>query len=93
MDTRFSEQDLAFREEVRAFFSTEYTQELQDRMKVKATFKAAVVLSGKKSYMRKVGSRPVGRLNTAVPAGLQPSAIFLIQSALLLVFGILFRSA
>jgi hypothetical protein len=52
VDTRFSEQDLAFREEVRAFFSTEYTQELQDRMKVKATFKAAVVEWQKKLHAK-----------------------------------------
>lgn len=52
MDTRFSDEDLAFRDEVRAFFKEEYTQELQDRMKDKTTFKAAVIEWQKKLHAK-----------------------------------------
>ena len=52
MDTRFSDEDLAFRDEVRAFFKEEYTQDLQDRMKDKTTFKAAVVEWQKKLHAK-----------------------------------------
>jgi alkylation response protein AidB-like acyl-CoA dehydrogenase len=52
VDTRFSDEDLAFRDEVRAFFSEEYTQELQDRMKDKTTFKAAVIEWQKKLHAK-----------------------------------------
>lgn len=43
MDTSFSEQDIAFRDEVRAFFSEHYDEDLQARLKNNDTFKAAVV--------------------------------------------------
>ncbi|WP_116367463.1 acyl-CoA dehydrogenase family protein [Parahaliea mediterranea] len=43
MDTRFSPDDIAFRDEVRAFFKHAYDAELQARLADKATFKDAVV--------------------------------------------------
>ena len=52
MDTRFSDEDLAFRDEVRAFFKEEYTEELTQRMKDKSTFKAAVVEWQKKLHAK-----------------------------------------
>jgi alkylation response protein AidB-like acyl-CoA dehydrogenase len=52
VDTRFSDEDLAFRDEVRAFFKEEYTEELTQRMKDKSTFKAAVVEWQKKLHAK-----------------------------------------
>ncbi len=43
MDTSFSEQDIVFRDEVRAFFAEHYDPELQGRMANADTFKEAVV--------------------------------------------------
>jgi alkylation response protein AidB-like acyl-CoA dehydrogenase len=43
VDTNFSPEDLAFRDEVRAFFAEAYDVELQARMGQLATFKEAVV--------------------------------------------------
>ena len=43
MDTSFSEQDIAFREEVRAFFAANYDQKLLDGLANADTFKGAVV--------------------------------------------------
>lgn len=43
MDISFSEEDLAFRDEVRAFFAESYDEELQSRMGKKDTHKKAVV--------------------------------------------------
>jgi alkylation response protein AidB-like acyl-CoA dehydrogenase len=43
VDTSFSAEDLAFREEVRAFFAEAYDDELQARLADKATFRGAVI--------------------------------------------------
>src|SRR5210317_2066187 len=45
MDTSFAAEDLAFRDEVRAFFARAYDQELQDRLGSRdpAIFKPAVI--------------------------------------------------
>ncbi|GAB3281609.1 acyl-CoA dehydrogenase family protein [Parahaliea aestuarii] len=43
MDTRFSPEDIAFRDEVRAFFKRAYDEELQARLADKSSFKDAVV--------------------------------------------------
>ncbi len=43
MDTNFSPDELAFRDEVRAFFAEAYDEELQERMKDPSTFKDAVI--------------------------------------------------
>ena len=43
MDTRFSAEDLAFRDEVRAFFTEAYDDDLQARLADKATFREAVI--------------------------------------------------
>lgn len=43
MDTRFSAEDIAFRDEVRAFFKANYTQDLERRMADPITLKAATV--------------------------------------------------
>ncbi len=43
MDTSFSAEELAFREEVRGFFATHYTQDLRDRIANDDTFKDAVI--------------------------------------------------
>lgn len=42
MDTSFSAEDIAFRDEVREFFATHYTQELRDRIANDDTFKEGV---------------------------------------------------
>ncbi|KGE04776.1 acyl-CoA dehydrogenase family protein [Pseudohaliea rubra] len=43
MDTSFSAEDLAFRDEVRAFFAEAYDDDLQARLADKATFREAVI--------------------------------------------------
>lgn len=43
MDTSFAPEDLAFRDEVRAFFAEAYDEELQARLADKATFREAVI--------------------------------------------------
>ncbi len=43
MDTSFSAQDIAFRDEVREFIATHYDQDLQDRMADESTFRGAVI--------------------------------------------------
>ncbi|TXS91277.1 pimeloyl-CoA dehydrogenase large subunit [Parahaliea maris] len=43
MDTRFAPEDIAFRDEVRAFFDKAYDDELQARLARKDTFKDAVI--------------------------------------------------
>jgi len=43
VDTSFSAEDLAFRDEVRAFFTEAYDDELQARLSDKATFREAVI--------------------------------------------------
>lgn len=43
MDTSFSPQDIEFRDEVRAFFAENFTQDIQDRTANPDTFKGAVV--------------------------------------------------
>jgi alkylation response protein AidB-like acyl-CoA dehydrogenase len=42
MDTSFSAEDIAFRDEVREFFATHYTQDLRERLANDDTFKEAV---------------------------------------------------
>jgi alkylation response protein AidB-like acyl-CoA dehydrogenase len=43
VDTSFAPEDLAFRDEVRAFFAEAYDEELQARLADKATFREAVI--------------------------------------------------
>ncbi|GHD38129.1 acyl-CoA dehydrogenase family protein [Halioglobus pacificus] len=50
MDTSFSPEDLAFRDEVRAFFAEAYDEELQARMANLDTFKDAVIDWQKRLY-------------------------------------------
>ncbi len=50
MDTRFAPEDIAFRDEVRAFFAEAYDEELQARLADKATFKSAVIDWQKRLY-------------------------------------------
>ncbi len=42
MDTSFSAEDIAFRDEIREFFATHYTQDLRERLANDDTFKEAV---------------------------------------------------
>jgi len=50
MDTSFSAEDIAFRDEVRGFFATHYTQDLKDRIANDDTFKQAVTEWQKKLH-------------------------------------------
>lgn len=50
MDTSFSAEDIAFRDEVREFFATHYTQDLRDRIADDDTFKEAVTEWQKKLH-------------------------------------------
>ena len=50
MDTSFSAEDIAFRDEVREFFATHYTQDLRDRIANDDTFKEAVTEWQKKLH-------------------------------------------
>lgn len=43
MDTTFTSEELAFRDEVREFFAVAYDDELQARLAARATFRAAVI--------------------------------------------------
>jgi len=52
VDTRFSEQELAFRDEVRTFFAEAYTPELAVRMEDPQQFRAAQVEWQRKLYER-----------------------------------------
>ena len=52
MDTSYSAQDIAFRDEVRAFFAENYDQGIQDRTKNPDTFKAAVIEWQKKLHQQ-----------------------------------------
>ncbi|PLW81694.1 pimeloyl-CoA dehydrogenase large subunit [Kineobactrum sediminis] len=52
MDTKFAPEDLAFREEVRAFFDEAYDEELQSRFKDLTTFKDAVIEWQKRLYKK-----------------------------------------
>ena len=71
MDLSFSKEDLAFRDEVRAFIAEAYTPELRARnAQTKNGYleKADIV---QWRFMPRVGSRPTGRRNMAVRAGRQ----------------------
>ena len=50
MDTAFAPEDLAFRDEVRAFFAEAYDDELQARMASPDTFRAAIIDWQKRLY-------------------------------------------
>ncbi len=50
MDTQFTAEEMAFRDEVREFFQTEYTQDLIDRQRNVDTFKPAVIEWQKKLF-------------------------------------------
>lgn len=50
MDTRFSNDDLAFRDEVRAFLAEAYTDDIAADLKQPASYKAAIVRWQKKLY-------------------------------------------
>ena len=43
MDTSFSDQDIAFRDEVRAFISEHYTDDIQQGMQHPDSYKKAIV--------------------------------------------------
>lgn len=50
MDTAFAPEDLAFRDEVRAFFAEAYDEELQARMAAPGTFREAIIDWQKRLY-------------------------------------------
>jgi alkylation response protein AidB-like acyl-CoA dehydrogenase len=52
LDTSFSAQDIAFRDEVRAFFAEAYDEDLQARLVEKGTHKAAIVEWQKKLHAK-----------------------------------------
>ena len=87
MDINFSAQDLAFRDEVRAFFASEYDAEVAASLSggQGEDYKKAIV-AGRKNSMPKAGLRRAGLKNTAALAGLSPRSLSMRPSVARLVF-------
>ncbi len=73
MDIAFSAEDLAFRDEVRAFLTTPLLMSLL--LDCVAKILKRRLLSGRKNCMPKAGSPPIGRLSTVARVGRQRKSI------------------
>ena len=77
MDLAFSPEDLAFRDEVRAFIAENFDDDLRALAQSKsAHVDRAGQIRWQKRALRKAGSRRAGRSNTAAPAGRRAAIIF-----------------
>ena len=80
MDTAYSPDDLAFRDEVRQFFDEAYTPELQQRLR-SPDYKSAIEEWQRKLY-EKGWVPPTGQLSMVARGGLPPKNISTRRSAL-----------